>query len=303
MLGFEHVGDYDTESDETGMGAEVMKMGHTLCGECCNFFGWDPGNLKFHYEDPATSHACPGSNMIKAEYIDDVRVYMGDGGDAEQPALPVRRGTVHDLVAGDVLNIRASSSSSSIIIGTAENGDELAIVGEGWNGNTRWLRVQFGRAEGADVAIFGWCSAQYVQIAGDVPVADMWRENITATEFGGGSDEQDSAYPDIDWITEDTYGIALPLKWKTTPRPQVEVQGPNGSTVTVDIVDLGPWNTNDPSYVNQGQRPLAEKQYKNRIPAQNGQVPTNDAGIDLTARVANAVGISGKGKVRWRFAP
>jgi hypothetical protein len=302
MLGFECVGDYDTESDETGMGAEVMKMAHALVGEVCEYFGWDPNNLKFHKEDPATDHDCPGRNMVKSEFIDDVEQYMGSGGEGEQPPMPPARGVVSGLAAGDTLNIRASASSSSPIIGTAENGDELRVVGEAWNGSTHWLRVQFDQAAGAGVAVFGWTSAAYVTIEGQEPSEQAWRENITATVFGHDGDDQDSAYPDIDWIDDDTEGVSFPYKWKSGPRPRIEVKGPAGTTVT-DVVDVGPWNTNDPRYVIDGLRPLAEKQYKLGITAQNGQVPSNDAGIDLTEPIADAVGISGKGKVSWRFVP
>jgi hypothetical protein len=300
MLGFECVGDYNTESDETGMGAEVMKMAHALSGEVCAFFGWSPGNLKFHKEDPATDHDCPGHNMVKAEFIDDVEQYMGDGGDAEQPPIEPVNGTVANLT-GDMLNIRASASSSAGIIGTAENGDVLYVVGEAWNGSTRWLRIQFGDPEGSGIAVFGWVSAAYVNIDGVEPPAQTWRDNITATVFGHGDDDQDSAYPDIDWITSGSKGVALPYKWGEMPRPRIEVSGPKGSTTT-DIIDLGPWNTHDPRYVLDGMRPMVEQQYAQRIPAQNGQVPTNDAAIDLTKPIADIVGISGKGEVRWRFA-
>ena len=52
----------------------------------------------------------------------------------------------------------------------------------------------------------------------------------------------------------------------------------------------------------EGMRPMVEQQYEDRVPAQNGMVPTNDAGIDLTPATADAIGISGKGIVSWRFA-
>jgi len=306
MLGFECVGDYATESDETSNlpaypgGADVMKMAHALSGEVCAFFGWDPENLRFHKEDPATDHDCPGRNMVKSEFIADVLAYMGDGGDAEQPPAEPVDGTVANLTSGDTLNIRASASSSAGVIGQAENGDALQIVGEAWNGSTRWLRIQFGDPEGSGIAVFGWVSAAYVTVEGVEPPAQTWRENITATEFGGSGDDQDSAYPDITWIDSSSRGIALPFKWKTTPRPQVEVVGPHGTVIT-DVIDLGPWNYDDPRYVHEGQRPLVEKQYAQKTPAQNGQVPTNNAAIDLTPPIADAVGISGRGKVKWRF--
>jgi hypothetical protein len=170
MLGFECVGDYATESDETSNmpaypgGADVMKMAHALSGEVCAFFGWDPGNLKFHKEDPATSHDCPGKNMVKSEFIEDVREYMGSGGgDTDTPPDP-RPGIVSGLAAGDTLNIRASSSSSAPIIGEAENEDAVTVVNEAWNGSTLWYRIKIGEAEGPGIAVFGWVSAAYVTV-------------------------------------------------------------------------------------------------------------------------------------------
>ena len=164
MLGFEHVGDYATESATSGMGAEVQRMGHELSAVCCEFFGWDPERLKFHYEDPNTDHACPGRNMVKDTYIDQVQQAMGDGGeDGQQPMIP-RRGVVFGVAAGDKLNIRAQASSSAAVIGQAENDDVITVVGEAMNGTTKWLRFRVGQEAGPDVAVYGWCSAAYVRI-------------------------------------------------------------------------------------------------------------------------------------------
>ena len=169
MLGFEHVGDYETESATEGMGAQVQRMGHQLSAACCEFFGWDPERLKFHFEDPNTDHACPGGNMKKGVYIDCVQQTMGEGGDHSpepQPPAEPRQGIVKGVAKGDKLNIRSQSSSSSPIIGACENGDDLTIVGEAMNGTTKWLRFQVGKPEGAEVAVFGWVSAAYVTIEG-----------------------------------------------------------------------------------------------------------------------------------------
>jgi N-acetylmuramoyl-L-alanine amidase len=211
-------------------------------------------------------------------------------------------GTVVNLTAGDTLNIRASSSSSSPIIGKADNNDLVSVVASAYNGETLWYKLKFGDDHMAGVSVYGWASASYIDVEGEVPDAEgEWHSGITATEFGGGSDSQDSAYPDIDWITSSSHGVALPYKWKETPRPQIIVRGPAGE-VTTEILDLGPWNTDDPDYCLGSARPLSETQYENGTQAQNGSVPTNDAGIDLTPPVAAAVGVSGKGKVSWRFA-
>ena len=220
------------------------------------------------------------------------------------PAGPVV-GTVHGLHPGDVLNIRASSSSSTPIIGRAENNDLLTVVGSAMNGDTQWYRCKWGDDHMAGVAVYGWASAAYVVVEGgigEIPdTEEEWHHDITATEFGGAGDDQDSAYPDIDWINSKSKGVALPYKWKETPRPKILVRGPKGEVET-DIIDLGPWNLTDSPYCLRGERPAAEQQYEDGTLAENGQVPSNDAGIDLTPPIAKVVGISGKGKVSWRFA-
>jgi N-acetylmuramoyl-L-alanine amidase len=218
----------------------------------------------------------------------------------EGPTGPVV-GTVHGLAVGDSLNIRASASSGAPIIGQAENNDLVTIVSSALNGDTTWYKLQWGDSHMAGVAVFGWASAAYIRPDGEVPPAeDVWHTGITATEFGEGSDEQQGAYGE--WIDGNTRGVSFPYKWRDSPRPMVEVAGPGG-TVVVGVCDVGPWNTDDPNYVLGSERPLAESQYADQTEAQNGMVPSNPAGIDLTAPIANEVGISGKGKVNWRLVP
>jgi Bacterial SH3 domain/N-acetylmuramoyl-L-alanine amidase len=301
-LGIEMVGDYDTESDESGMGAKVMEMTVALFGECHAMAGWEPSNnsIKLHKEDPATDHDCPGKNIVKSEFISDVTQYMGDGGDhlpPEPPAEP-RHGTVVGLVPGDTLNIRAAASSSAPIIGTADEGDTVIVVGEVYNGSTKWFRLQFGDPAGTGVAIFGWASSAYIEVEGEAP-GDEWHEDITATVFASADDPQDSAYGSGP-IDGNKPGIALPYKWRDGPPPKIRVKGPKGEQAA-PTVDVGPWNTDNPEYVLDSFRPMVEQQFAQGTTAQNGMVPTNDAAIDLTPNTAKAVGISGKGKVSWRF--
>ena len=61
------------------------------------------------------------------------------------------------------------------------------------------------------------------------------------------------------------------------------------------MLDIGPWNTNDP-YWEAHKRPQAESGTDMR-----GR-RTNRAGIDLTPATARALGIDGKGVVDWEFA-
>src|SRR4029077_17926335 len=208
-LGIEMVGDYDTESDESGIGADVMALTVALFGECHSYFGWEPSNesIKLHKEDPSTDHDCPGKNVVKAEFIDDVTEYMGEGGDDHHRPQPARIGVVAGIAAGDMLNIRAAASSSAPIIGEAENGDELLVIDEVYNGSTRWLRIQVGKQAGKAVAMFGWVSAAYVEIDGEED-DEGWHEGITATVFGAGEDAQETAYGG--YVDDDTEGVSFP---------------------------------------------------------------------------------------------
>lgn len=118
-----------------------------------------------------------------------------------------------------------------------------------------------------------------------------FHEHIVATEFGGKNDLNKSAY-DSHTITDTELGVALPYHFDGK-RPMVKVHGPHGSAVA-SIVDIGPWNTNDP-YWQTNTRPNAESG------TDHSGRHTNLAGIDLTPALARKVGISGKGIVNWEF--
>lgn len=112
---------------------------------------------------------------------------------------------------------------------------------------------------------------------------------ITATVFGGSGENEVSAY-DGKRIDGAVLGVALPAR---VPNAKVRVYNGNKSIV-VDVIDVGPWNTDDPYWTN-GRRPQAETGMDAR-----GR-RTNKAGIDLTPALAKALGIDGKGVVNWEF--
>jgi hypothetical protein len=136
-----------------------------------------------------------------------------------------------------------------------------------------------------------------IEVGSDTP-PQFVHQNITATVFGAGSDAQDTAYGGH--VDDRSHGVALPFRFEGD-RPKVWVYGPHGEELC-GIIDVGPWNTNDPMYVQDQARPLSESQYADHTLAQNGKIPSNDAGIDLAPRTAEILGISGKGKVSWKYA-
>jgi uncharacterized protein (TIGR02594 family) len=122
--------------------------------------------------------------------------------------------------------------------------------------------------------------------------ADAVQKNITATQFGG----QTSAYGGP--IDDNSPGVALPYHF-TGARPRVRVTNVhNGLTVDCDIVDVGPWNTNNP-YWQTGARPQAES--GTDLGQTGGVRKTNGAGIDLTLAADKAIQLNGKGTVDWCF--
>lgn len=76
----------------------------------------------------------------------------------------------------------------------------------------------------------------------------------------------------------------------------IRVTNPANQRTTLAIVlDVGPWNEHDDAYVFRGQRPAAERGIDTR-----GRT-TNGAGIDLSEKVWNRLGMSDNADVEWEF--
>jgi hypothetical protein len=124
------------------------------------------------------------------------------------------------------------------------------------------------------------------------PLTANTQFTVTGTVFGGPGDDQAVTYADVAPGWADRPGVALPFKFGGR-RPRVAVAA-NGKTVMCQIVDVGPWNTNDPYWMT-GTRPQAES----GTDASGRR--TNGAGIDLTPAAAAAIHLNGKGQVVWFF--
>lgn len=134
-----------------------------------------------------------------------------------------------------------------------------------------------------------------------LPADEKENTNIYATEFGGAGDEQDGAYGVM--VDGNQPGVALPWKFRG-PRQKVELKF-NGRKVIADIVDVGPWNIKD-QYWETDARPLAEHQYEEGDVDFKGRHVTSPAGIDLTPRAMDLLGVPGKPGMRscridWQF--
>jgi N-acetylmuramoyl-L-alanine amidase len=144
---------------------------------------------------------------------------------------------------------------------------------------------------------------QISEVVATEPEIPANQREIITTVFGGNADPNNSAY-DEHFITDTELGVALPYKIPGLRKPVRVVNRANGKSVICDIVDVGPWLTDD-DYWYEETRPLAETCYLEATPLprgpNKGKVP-NGAGIDLTPGAAKALGISGKGMVDWDFA-
>lgn len=85
-MGIEMLGNYETESFKTGRGLAVRKNTVAAIATLSAVLGLDPTTMKLHKEDPATTHKCPGKNVIKSEVIAEV-----------QRLIVTRHGGGHDI--------------------------------------------------------------------------------------------------------------------------------------------------------------------------------------------------------------
>lgn len=161
-LGIEMVGDFSREDDDSGRGLKVKMNTVALFAIVHAALGLDPDTIKLHKEDPRTTHDCPGKDIEKAEFIQLVKEYMGEGGDHDLDELPITRQPPDPIiykgvVNTDGLNLREGSSASSKVLMSLNKGVRLDISGEAMNGNTKWLRVK-----APALSVSGWVAARYV---------------------------------------------------------------------------------------------------------------------------------------------
>jgi N-acetylmuramoyl-L-alanine amidase len=127
---------------------------------------------------------------------------------------------------------------------------------------------------------------------------------ITASVFGGTSDYNTSAYDPNKVLNDTDLYIALPDRIEGE-RPNVRVYNrETGVASEAEIWDVGPWMIDDP-YWDKGTRPIAETCHDEQKPlpegTNEGKIPSNPAGIDLSPALAKILGIDGMGTVDWEF--
>jgi hypothetical protein len=85
-LGIEMLGDYETESFDTGRGAQVRANTVAAIATLTAILGLDPESMKVHREDQLTTHKCPGKNVRKLEVIQAVQDLLVERHGGDHPA-------------------------------------------------------------------------------------------------------------------------------------------------------------------------------------------------------------------------
>jgi hypothetical protein len=132
--------------------------------------------------------------------------------------------------------------------------------------------------------------------------------DITTTWFSGEGDEQTSAYSGMNDrpVKGDEFPVAsLPARLPRELRV-IRVFYRNKSVVCI-VDDIGPWNVRDRYWEYDPARPAAEYQHRMKDDAQNGRVPANSAGLDLSLEAWRELGLGdiiqriGMVRVDWEF--
>lgn len=75
-IGVEMLGNYDQEAFNAGRGLKVRNNSVSAVATLCEVLGLDPYTMQLHKEDPLVSHNCPGKNVSKSEFVEEVQTLI-----------------------------------------------------------------------------------------------------------------------------------------------------------------------------------------------------------------------------------
>jgi len=164
--GVEMVGNFDVETmpgDLRRRYVAGLACLHIATGLKVLPYKYATQGLHFHRDDPLTSKTCAGKKIDRPAFAKAVQDQIMQMTGIEAPAEKItpkttkqKTGTVFELAAGDVLNVRADASGKSPTVASLRNGETVTILGEAMNGPTKWLRIDLpGDAD-------GYVSARYI---------------------------------------------------------------------------------------------------------------------------------------------
>ena len=126
----------------------------------------------------------------------------------------------------------------------------LHIEDDGYFGpNTEAAVTLFQRSRGleADGVVAGYTWRELEKTSSEpVPINNPLQTNIVCTMFGGSGDPDKSAYAPYAPIDDKVLGCALPYRFPDVRQKVKVTNRANSKSVLCDIVDIGPWNIDDP---------------------------------------------------------
>lgn len=177
-LGFEMIGDFDREDDDSGLGLKVKQNAIFATAVICDTLGLSPEKaIRLHKEDPRTTHACPGVHIAqdKEAMIAAVESLMAAGEhshSATAEALgvaptPPQFNSWWGQVTASTLNVRTGPGVSNRALGALPKGASVHVVGNAAGGPYDWLRID--KTHGLE----GWVSERYVKYVKQPPQGEI----------------------------------------------------------------------------------------------------------------------------------
>ena len=172
----EGTANFDIDDDDAGPGFIVKDTMAFVAAALLNQRGLeaDPHILKFHGEDPRTTHkGCPGSDLVKSDFLARVQAYQenitdaGDHGDfLEEKPYPAKEMFV-DTKVGDPLNVRDQGGMAGKPVAKLDRGAKVKVIGEAQNAATVWYQIEKPK---------GWVSGKFLVEAEPPKAVEKWPE-------------------------------------------------------------------------------------------------------------------------------
>jgi len=132
-IGVEMLGDYSVENFNSGLGLAVQDNTVNLMADIHVYFDFLPSTMALHKEDKATTHNCPGKNVIKNEFIarfsekmtQPSKIVIYKKGEGHEPAGVVSGGFKHGHNFALVEDLRKIVGFSSGLTGSQKVKDVL----------------------------------------------------------------------------------------------------------------------------------------------------------------------------------
>lgn len=225
MFGNYRIGDDD---DDAGVGLQIKDTTCKAIAAVCDFWGMDPDEvIKFHKEDPRTTHDCPGNDIEKPDIIARVKRHMKDldiGG--EHVPVPeetsfVEWDAVVNVVQGDDLNMRTLPSMLGEPKGKLPRGVRVRVIGEAKGTTIVWYRVR------SPMGFEGWVSGKFLALPAATPTpapAEAPPAVVIANGEATSVAPQDMAEPGLA-VVQDHNDVAmafytgLPFTWRDDHYP------------------------------------------------------------------------------------